>query len=1476
MGDRCCRHRRRRDHLSDVFGLARRLSEGSCGLAAYLRSALSSAALGPRPQVRELFPMPPPYGWDVGSPPRARRERDQWRLRVATNLLVNLVVVALSHLASGGSRRCPSWARSGAPLSDRQTASVAHLRGLCSSYLDPAAPASDRALRSQQLLERSVSLGRAPLGSLCAPSIASFVADVSGDRATFSKTDADFEPTSYLNTFAAACYLEPRLLEPRSATKPAIASGPQRGSNREFLEFLRQWDVRGRLHLEPPRTTTRFEQGTLFPVPKTLAEDRIVFNRIPRNAREQHLSGYSRFTPAGHDFVEVEVPPGHEVKLYSDDLSDAFPSFRATRARAVTNALAWTAPVEEFNGFRALEHLRRDCLRRGVSMPTRVRPCHKGLVIGDLSAADFCAEAHAKVLRSHWSFPAARAISNGHLFPRGGAIEALVLDDHVGLAIDAVGNNVNSSLIADSFAGAERAYAATGLHANPRKTRRGATSGVALGAEFFLADAGISHTAAEHAASARTSLPERRQQQHEQQQQLPCLGSDGALRSPPLAQWVGAERMRRRLLARAALAAALARRSSRRHLRQLAASFVHAFLYRRPLLAVHSAVFTFVGPVGDEEDLVVSLPGPVVNELLIASLLIPAAATNLAASWSSELLATDASHFAEGMVSTRVPPALMRELWRHRDRRGAYTRLEGRWGELLRQASADHAAIDLEDLPYGASPGPARVLIETFDFIEVCCGQRGSLSAAMAKAGFRVGPRIDLAVHPMWDLKDDRIIEWLIFLIHHHRVWGVHSAVAYSDFSARSRPFVGDHGHPSGHHPCDPQHAEGNFLLGVVCALFIATRVAAFGWMSHEHPATAHSWAISFWSSFVVWDCAAIGRFCGCRFGSLSRKDTRLARLRAPFLQALDQTCICEEPHPAHFEDNHTAAAADYMPGFCEQFACACRSGYDAAPPEFAKKDLELVAKDPDVRGERIWVNELLRSIPWRPRLSRPVPGSTHINVREARVALGCIAHAGRQRFSSRVLAVVDSRVAIGAGGKGRSASRPLNRELRHALPELIGADTYPGFIFGPTRLQPADDGSRLKQQRARRHPDGAPLPSWLDALLGGDVSELDYIASLPLQSRRTACWATLAIKCAARGILRLSPRPAGWDPTLGYPGEGPSHGRALPADRSANLLASTARHPAVLARRARLLAEFRAHVFLQFGVEFDVFLQNPAVEIDRALASWGQICFRAGRSLLDYRELINSAVDYARFPCGSLGHAWDVAWVWRSLIPEGNRMAMPEPVFLALLSVALMWRWDHIALLLSTGFLGLLRVGELQHLTFGCFLTPSRLLLGGHTTYITIGKPKMRRVTARRSYTRIDQPGYTDFVEHMIAFFAADANVFPRSYLQFRSAMRALCDELELPSESRRGGLTWGSLRPGGATWLYRITDNPDLVRFRGRWTSQRMLEIYIQEIGASSWLPALPERTRNRVLHLAAWAPKLLKRACTQTPCSLAPLCG
>ena len=151
----------------------------------------------------------------------------------------------------------------------------------------------------------------------------------------------------------------------------------------------------------------------------------MVFNRIPRNAKEFHLPGYSRYTIGGHDLTDLHVPIGSTVRFFTDDLADCYPAMLASHARARSNALAFTAPVAAFEGAKALSRFKVHCRRHDLPVPRRLRPCHLGLPMGDLNAVEWCAEAHTRLLHSVGSLPPSRAVQNGKPFPRGGHVDAL-------------------------------------------------------------------------------------------------------------------------------------------------------------------------------------------------------------------------------------------------------------------------------------------------------------------------------------------------------------------------------------------------------------------------------------------------------------------------------------------------------------------------------------------------------------------------------------------------------------------------------------------------------------------------------------------------------------------------------------------------------------------------------------------------------------------------------------------------------------------------------------------------------------------------------------------------------------------------------------------------------------------------------------------------------------------------------------------
>ena len=75
--------------------------------------------------------------------------------------------------------------------------------------------------------------------------------------------------------------------------------------------------------------------------------------------------------------------------------------------------------------------------------------------------------------------------------------------------------------------------------------------------------------------------------------------------------------------------------------------------------------------------------------------------------------------------------------------------------------------------------------------------------------------------------------------------------------------------------------------------------------------------------------------------------------------------------------------------------------------------------------------------------------------------------------------------------------------------------------------------------------------------------------------------------------------------------------------------------------------------------------------------------------------------------------------------------------------------------------------------------------------------------------------------------------------------------------------GLTWASLRAGGATHRYQCGMPMPELQWAGRWKSATTLEHYVQEWGAASFLQTMPYRHRLAAQLLAQHSWTLLLEA-------------
>ena len=145
------------------------------------------------------------------------------------------------------------------------------------------------------------------------------------------------------------------------------------------------------------------------------------------------------------------------------------------------------------------------------------------------------------------------------------------------------------------------------------------------------------------------------------------------------------------------------------------------------------------------------------------------------------------------------------------------------------------------------------------------------------------------------------------------------------------------------------------------------------------------------------------------------------------------------------------------------------------------------------------------------PKESKAVRFADRADVWGASVASALVAEIDREAADpalhrTKGIVCLDSDVVVGAGSKGRSSSRELNRPLRRGAPTLLLTRMQRGYVHVRSDFNPADDPTR---RRAVRGPRTAP-PPWAESVREEGVRALE-----------TAYPALGARRGPARGVFR-------------------------------------------------------------------------------------------------------------------------------------------------------------------------------------------------------------------------------------------------------------------------------------------------------------------------------------------------------------------
>ena len=211
------------------------------------------------------------------------------------------------------------------------------------------------------------------------------------------------------------------------------------------------------------------------------------------------------------------------------------------------------------------------------------------------------------------------------------------------------------------------------------------------------------------------------------------------------------------------------------------------------------------------------------------------------------------------------------------------------------------------------------------------------------------------------------------------------------------------------------------------------------------------------------------------------------------------------------------------------------------------------------------------------------------------------------------------------------------------------------------------------------------------------------------------------------------------------------------------------------------------------------------------------------------------------------------------------HHIGMPFQILLACLSVMLLWGWKQEAACIALAWGALLRFGEVFKAVRKDLILPMDVAGSIDFLLIRIEEPKTRYRAARHQSGKMEQPDLISVVQLGLGKLKSGDALWPFHGATLRHRLNKVLESLGLPHRpgQKPKPLSLASMRAGGATWLITQTEQPDLVKRRGRWASMRVMEIYLQEVSAASYLNDLEITVKDKILEAMELFPEVLQTA-------------
>ena len=1314
-------------------------------------------------------------------------------------------------------------------------------------------------------------------------------------------------------------YREPAVLA--NGLIPPEGSYPRMTETEEELAALAKlWDLRGLLYLHPYDVPGHlpYQQVRIFGAFKDADRDRQIGDKRGRNYGEDKVSGPSACLPSASDLCELRLDPKSEkITLSITDRRDFYHQIRASPSKAITNTLgpgldpALLEGTEALNTFLLQQSLAKKKKNKDRTIvgdklggaenwrvpesTSKVFVAFNSILQGDHAGVEIACAAHQQLLRNSGLLCDDMLLQGTRPWLHPKRLQGLVIDDFFSVAITPKSLLTTPDVL--DFDTAQSTYAREKLEGSPDKDVRGASSGKVIGG-YINGD----RSSSDRGIVSLSSPPEKRYGMSwitMQVCQLPATSD--ALHLSLLGGWTSMAMFRRCCMG----------------------------LFNESHHLVDMDFFDQNHPK------LVPLPRSTAEELLLAAILVPVFQTNLASGFGDFIFATDASEARGSVCQAPLDCDLQEVLFRTTKSKGSYTRLLRPEEKILRDLGEieDGVLDDPADLH-----GPTRTLACRYHFIEVFAGA-AVVTSALSSLGCICGPPLELSDSPEFDLKFIHVVEWLTYMLLAGHLQSVMVEPPCTTFSIMRRPPLRCRSLPYGHDPLHGQTKDGNILAHRGFQLLdSADSVGAPGLL--ETPNSSMLKYLPSWKNLEARRGFKASRVDSCAFGSPHLKSFKFLHVNMVLNHSL-RRCRCTSKH-LKVEGSYTKASATYVPDLAYALAL------DFKEAIVLKNEREEACQFDVVGLENQATNHVVNSLKWEVVDDWAFKKESHINLLEMRSLERLVEHVVKSSPGDlRIVSLVDSNVTRCAVAKGRSSSMALASVLRRISTTLVAGGLQLCTPYCPTRLNVADDPTRL-----------APLRSPAYDLGEWSRSRFIDLAMLPPTRRWASNWIRLVLRATHFSILpsfldlphrRQRYLFMDFDQTLGFPGEGPltlgsflsislhatftvlaitsiiialtffipltaasflRSSPSCPLRRSVCLLLCLSVCPGGLAmedgprnqadltrigvrttlgplpegrivlevtaaQRDKLLGSFYSWCDSE-GLDIQTWLGDVysfLEEINLCLCRFGRTTYNWGRPMNHFVETINALTSLRPALRRNLQAPWDLAFNWSKMEPNVHHIAAPFQVIMAMIAVCLMWGWLPLAGAIAMMWGALLRPGELVTALKWQLTLPSDLEETIAFGILSITEPKTRFSAARHQAARLDIPDLLEVVEMAYGGMQNSQRLWPYSGQTMRVRFKDVLRAIGLPTEKRDGlkPLDLGSLRAGGATWLLQATESGELVRRRGRWVSQKVMDLYIQEVSSLQYLNHLSPSIKQHVLTFARAFPGVLEKATTLHSCKV-----